>query len=121
VTALGDFYAGLFGNEPGWVDEVRAAGDASGDHLWPLPLHATYRRYIESTFADMKNASTLGQALPVYGAQFLAAFAGDGPWAHVDIAGTAFLQRSRGDYYTDRGATGFGVRLIAELAGRLCR
>jgi leucyl aminopeptidase len=119
VVALGDFYAGLLGNDVGWLQEVRAAGEASGDHAWLLPLHETYRRYIRSTFADMKNASDLRQAGPIYAARFLQEFTGEGPWAHLDIAGTAYLERSRGDYYTAKGATGYGVRLVAALAQRL--
>jgi leucyl aminopeptidase len=119
VIALGDFYAGLLGNDVGWLQEVRAAGEASGDHAWLLPLHETYRRYIRSTFADMKNASDLRQAGPIYAARFLQEFTGEGPWAHLDIAGTAYLERSRGDYYTAKGATGYGVRLVAALAQRL--
>lgn len=115
VIALGDFYAGLIGNDDAWVTAIRAAGEASGDHAWPLPLHETYARLIRSDFADMKNSSTLRQAGPVYAASFLQEFAGEGPWAHLDIAGTAFLGRGRDDYYSGRGATGYGVRLIAEL------
>jgi leucyl aminopeptidase len=119
VTAMGDFYAGLFGNDPDWVEEIRAAAEASGDHAWPLPLHESYRRFIDSQYADMKNSSELKQATPVYAARFLQEFVGEGPWAHLDIAGTAFLERGRGDYYSSAGATGYGVRLLAELAHRL--
>ena len=61
------------------------------------------------------------RASPALAAAFLEEFAGDGPWAHVDMAGPAFLARSRGDYLTQRGGTGYGVRLIAELAERLAR
>jgi leucyl aminopeptidase len=120
VVAIGDFYAGLFGNDAGWIEEVRAAAETSGDHAWPMPIHDTYSRYYQSTFADMKNSSDLRQAQPVYAARFLQEFAGEGPWAHLDIAGTAFLERGRGDVFTSRGATGYGVRLIAELVSRLC-
>jgi len=119
VVAMGDFYAGLFGNDPRWVEEIRAAAEASGDHAWPLPVHESYRRYIESQYADMKNSSELKQATPVYAARFLQEFVGEGPWAHLDIAGTAFLERGRDDYYSSAGATGYGVRLLAELARRL--
>lgn len=119
VVALGDFYAGLMGNDEGWIAEVRAAAESSGDHAWPLPLHDTYRRIYRSTFADMKNSSTWRQAAPIYAAKFLEEFVGEGPWAHLDIAGTAHLSRGRGDYYTSPGATGYGVRLIAALAERL--
>jgi leucyl aminopeptidase len=119
VIAMGDFYAGLFANDETWLGEIRAAAEASGDHAWPFPLHETYRRYIDSTFADMKNSSDLRQGGPILAARFLQEFVGEGPWAHLDIAGTAFLERGRGDYYTRPGATGYGVRLLAELARRL--
>jgi leucyl aminopeptidase len=119
VVAMGDYYAGVFGNDDSWTAEIRAAGEASGDHAWVWPLHGTYRRYIESSFADLKNSSELRQAGPILAARFLQEFVGEGAWAHLDIAGTAYLQRGRGDYYTAAGATGYGVRLLAELAGRL--
>ncbi|HEY2371795.1 MAG TPA: leucyl aminopeptidase [Gaiellaceae bacterium] len=114
--ALGDLYAGFFANDDAWSTRIVAAGDRSGDLVWPFPLHERYRRYVDSTFADMKNGSTLRQGSPVLAAKFLEEFAGEGPWAHVDMAGPGFLERSRGDYYRVPGGTGYGVRLIAELA-----
>src|SRR2546425_1448598 len=117
--ALGDLYGGLFANDDTWRDEILAAGKHSGDHVWPFPLHRRYRRYVESEYADLKNASELKQASPALAAEFLREFAGDGPWAHVDMSGPGFLERSRGDYLTQRGGTGFGVRLIVELAQSL--
>jgi leucyl aminopeptidase len=116
--ALGDLYAGAFANDDAWRDLILEAGRRSGDLVWPMPLHPRYRRYIDSAFADMKNGSTLRQASPALAAEFLHEFAGDGPWCHVDMAGPAFLERSRGDYLRVPGGTGYGVRLIAEL-GRL--
>jgi leucyl aminopeptidase len=116
--ALGDLYAGAFANDEQWRDLIVEAGRRSGDLVWPLPLHPRYRRYIDSAFADMKNGSTLRQGSPALAAEFLHEFAGDGPWCHVDMAGPAFLERSRGDYLRVPGGTGYGVRLIAEL-GRL--
>ena len=117
--ALGDLYAGYFANDDQWSDRIRAAGECSGDLVWPFPLHPRYRRYIDSAFADMKNGSTLRQGSPALAAEFLREFAGEGPWAHVDMAGPGFLDRSRGDYLRVPGGTGFGVRLIAELASSL--
>jgi len=114
--ALGDLYAGFFTNDDEWRDRINAAGERSGDLVWPFPLHARYRRFVDSTYADLKNSSTLRQGSPVLAAKFLEEFAGDGPWAHVDMAGPGFLERSRGDYYRAAGGTGYGVRLIAELA-----
>jgi leucyl aminopeptidase len=121
VVALGDVYAGVFGNDPDWVERVRASGEATGDLVWPWPLHRSYRRYVESPFADLKNSSLMRQGTPVYAAEFLAAFAGDGPWAHVDMAGTGYLERGRNDYYQTLGATGFGVRLLVDLARGLAK
>jgi leucyl aminopeptidase len=122
-VALGDLYAGIFSPDEDWRDQIVAAGEASGDHAWPFPMHPRYRRYVDSSFADMKNSSDLRQAGAVLAAEFLKEFAGDGPgpWAHADIAGPAFLERGRGDYMNQRGGTGYGVRLIVELASRLAR
>ena len=118
-AALGDFYAGVFGNDAGWRDRIVAAGEASGDHAWPLPLHQRFRRYIDSNFADMKNSSILRQGVPVLAAEFLQEFAGEGPWAHIDMAGTGYFRWPRPDYLWQKGGTGYGVRLITELAGTL--
>ncbi len=117
--ALGDLYAGVFVNDDEWRDRILEASRRSGDYAWPFPLHPRYRRYVDSAFADMKNASILRQGSPVLAAEFLHEFAGEGPWAHVDMAGPGFLERSRGDYLTVQGGTGYGVRLIVELARSL--
>src|SRR5919109_4294503 len=117
--ALGDLYAGVFANDDEWRAQVVAAGEASGDHAWPLPLHRRYRHYIDSAFADMKNQSVRRQAIPAYAGEFLQEFVGEGPWAHVDMAGTGFLTWPRPDYLAQKGGTGYGVRLIVELATRL--
>ena len=119
VVALGDLHAGVIGRDQEWIDQLVAAGERSGDHLWQLPLHETYARFIRSDIADMSNSSSLGMAGPSYAGRFLQEFAGDGPWAHLDIAGTADLNRPRGDEFA-RGGTGFGVRLLVELAESLC-
>jgi leucyl aminopeptidase len=119
VVALGDLYAGVFANDAEWRSLIVDAGEASGDHAWPLPLHRRYRRYVDSTYADLKNSSSYREAGPALAAEFLREFAGEGPWAHVDIAGTAFISRARGDYLWQPGGTGYGVRLLVELASRL--
>jgi leucyl aminopeptidase len=117
--ALGDLYAGVFGNDDAWRDQVVAAGNRAGDHAWSWPMHRRYRRLIDSTFADMKNSTVRGQALPVYAAEFLKEFAGEGPWAHIDMAGPGYLRWARPDYFPTPGGTGYGVRLITELARSL--
>jgi leucyl aminopeptidase len=117
--ALGDLYTGVFGSDEGWRDKVVAAGNRSGDHAWPWPMHRRYRRLIDSAFADVKNTSWRGQASPAYAAEFLKEFVGEGPWAHVDMAGPGYIRWPRPDYFPVPGGTGYGVRLIAELARSL--
>jgi leucyl aminopeptidase len=116
--ALGDLYAGWFTNDDDFAAHIDGAAQTSGEHAWRFPLHPRYRRYVDSDFADMKNGSELRQAGAVLAAEFLREFAGEGPWAHFDIAGPAFLSRKRPDYALDQGGTGYGVRLIVELAQR---
>ena len=118
ALALGDFYAGTSRTTTRWSAEILGAARRAATTLWRFPLHPRYRRYVDSTFADMKNSSDLRQGSPVLAAEFLREFAGEGPWAHVDMAGPGFLERSRGDYLRARGGTGYGVRLIVELASR---
>ena len=116
--ALGDLYGGWFSNDEAFAADIDAAAHTSGELAWRFPLHRRYRRYVDSDFADMKNASDLRQGGAVLAAEFLREFAGDGPWAHFDISGPAFLARRRPDYALDQGGTGYGVRLIVELAER---
>ena len=71
------------------------------------------------TYADIKNQSVRGQASPAYAAEFLQEFVGEGPWAHVDMAGPGYIRWPRPDYFPKPGGTGWGVRLIAELARSL--
>ena len=118
-VALGDLYSGWFCNDDDFAAHIDAASHTSGDLAWRFPLHPRYRRYIDSDFADMKNGSDLREGSPVLAAEFLREFAGDGPWAHVDMAGPGYIRRKRPDYALDQGGTGYGVRLIVELAQRL--
>ena len=117
--ALGDLYAGVFGNDEEWRDQVVAAGNRAGDHAWSWPMHRRYRQYVDSTFADLKNSSVKQQAIPAYAAEFLKEFVGEGPWAHIDMAGSGYIRWPRPDYFPEPGGTGYGVRLIAELARSL--
>jgi leucyl aminopeptidase len=114
--ALGDLYAGWFANDDEWAARIDDAAAVSGDLAWRFPLHPRYRRYIDSDFADMKNGSELREGGAVLAAEFLREFSGDGPWAHFDIAGPGYIKRRRPDYALDQGGTGYGVRLIVELA-----
>ncbi len=116
--ALGDLHAGVFGTDPAWRDAVAAAGNAAGDLAWPLPLHQRYEPWLESSVADLRNVAGKPLGFSVFAATFLARFAGDGPWAHVDMLGPALLAEDRGDAF-GTGASGYGVRMLVELATRL--
>jgi leucyl aminopeptidase len=117
-AGMGDLYAGVFAPEESWRDAVVQAGNASGDLAWPWPLHPRYRPLIESTVADLRNTAGKSFGYPIIAATFLQQFAGEGPWAHVDMLGTALLDEDRGDAF-GRGATGYGVRMLVELAARM--
>jgi leucyl aminopeptidase len=117
-AGMGDVYAGVFANDDSWRDAVVEAGNASGDLAWPWPLHPRYRPLIDSTVADLRNTAGKSFGFPIVAATFLQQFAGEGPWAHVDMLGTALLDEDRGDAF-GRGATGYGVRMLVELAARL--
>ncbi|MBV8396473.1 MAG: leucyl aminopeptidase [Actinobacteria bacterium] len=116
-AAMGDMYLGVFANDDDWRDQIVDAGNASGDHAWPWPLPGRYARLLDSQLADIKNTSGRSFGYPIIAAAFLERFAGELPWAHLDIYSVAFLDEDR-DYFA-RGATGAGVRLLAELARRL--
>ena len=117
-AGMGDLYAGVFSSDESWRDEVVRAGNASGDLAWPWPLHPRYRPLLESTVADLRNTAGKGFGYPIVAATFLAQFAGQGPWAHVDMLGPALLDEDRGDAF-GRGASGYGVRMLTELATRM--
>lgn len=89
VIALGHVAAAVLGTDDGLVEELRAAGERSGDRCWPLPLWEDYREQLDSTVADMKNIGGR-PAGTITAAAFLKEFVGDIPWAHLDIAGTAY-------------------------------
>ena len=117
-AGMGDLYAGVFSPDDGWREAVVQAGNASGDLAWPWPLHPRYRPLLDSTVADLRNTAGRSFGYPIVAATFLAQFAGEGPWAHVDMLGPALLDEDRGDAFGP-GATGYGVRMLVELATRL--
>ncbi len=115
VVALGNHASGLMGNDEDLVAEVQAAGEATAERAWPLPLFEEYTEQIKGDTADIKNSGGRGGGALTAGA-FLKEFA-DFPWAHLDIAGTAYGKK--GNAYTTRGATGVPARLLVEfLIGR---
>jgi len=113
VVALGSTYAGLMSNDDAWSDAVFEASKVSGELAWPLPLHDEYADAIKSRYADIMNAVEVRKAGAITAAEFLKRFAGDTPWAHLDIAGMAW---DGGKAYAPKGGNGFGVRLLVELA-----
>ena len=112
VVALGKVTTGLFGSDA-WVELVRAAADRGGERVWPMPLFEDYRDSLKSEIADMINSpGRPGGAITA--AMFLKEFAGTTPWAHLDIAGTAWAEDQRA--WTPKGATGVMIRTLVEVA-----
>lgn len=113
IISLGNEYAGCFANDDGLAEQLLAAGEASGDPLWRLPLSPAYDKLINSPIADIKNVGPRG-AGSITAAQFLKRFVHDGvKWSHLDIAGMVWADKP-GPVW-DKGATGYGVRLLNEL------
>src|SRR5262245_5254982 len=110
--ALGDVYAAILGNNQDWIDAVIAAGKRAGEKLWQLPLTTEYREQIKSEIADIKNVGGR-KAGTITAAYFLREFVDDVPWAHLDIAGTAW--NDNGKPYLSVGPTGVCVRTLVSL------
>lgn len=110
VVSLGHEYAGLFSNNDALASRLKEAGDVTGEKLWRLPLADAYDKDIDSDVADVKNIGSGRGAGSITAAQFLQRFVNDVPWAHLDIAGTAWDKKGRP--LSVKGATAFGVRLL---------
>jgi leucyl aminopeptidase len=113
VVALGSVYAGLMSNDDALAGLLAACGERTGELVWRLPLHAEYAEMVKGRFAQITNRTERREASAITGAEFLHHFAGEVPWAHLDIAGVGDNGRAP---YLDKGGTGFGVRLLTELA-----
>lgn len=114
TLGLSRHYAALFTDDPRLADQLLAAGEASGDQVWSMPLVQSYRRYLESPIADIAQASTDAEvrAGAVMAALYLQRFVGDLSWAHIDMAGPGRAEKERGEHPV--GATGYGARLLAQ-------
>ena len=113
VVALGAQASGLMGNNEDLLSKLQKAGDASGERLWPLPFYDEYKEQVKSTVADIKNVGGKG-AGTITAACFLAHFIEENqPWAHIDIAGTAW--ESGGRPYIPKGSVGVGVRMLCQF------
>jgi leucyl aminopeptidase len=113
LIALGSTYAAAISNDDEFVEDVIAAGAVTGEIAWRLPLHDEYKDLTKGSVADLTNASSKRKAGTIYAASFLEEFVDDKPWVHLDIAGTAW---DVGRAYVGKGPTGYGVRLLVELA-----
>jgi leucyl aminopeptidase len=112
-VALGSTYAGLVANDDELAAAVTRAGEATGELAWRLPLHPEYKELMQGTVADLSNLGKKRKAGTITAASFLEEFVGETPWAHLDIAGSAW---DIGREYVGNGANGFGVRLLVALA-----
>jgi leucyl aminopeptidase len=113
IVALGKVASALFGQPDPWVDVVKRAAQKAGDRVWPMPLYEEYADQLRSEIADMVNSGGR-PAGACTAAMFLKEFAGGLPWAHLDIAGTAWADEAKP--YQPKGASGAAVRTLTELA-----
>jgi leucyl aminopeptidase len=113
VIALGSTYAAVIANDDDLAADVARAGEESGELTWRLPLHPEFKALMKGTVADLSNLASKRKAGTITAASFLEEFVDETPWAHIDIAGTAW---EVGREYTGNDASGFGVRLLVELA-----
>ena len=112
MAALGTLVGAVIGNSQPLVEQVKAAGAASGESIWQLPLETRYRKQLDSEIADISNMGgpTAGA---ITAALFLSEFVAGTPWAHLDIAGT--MKSDSDDSWRPRGATGYGTRLLSDF------
>lgn len=122
VVALGSNAAGLFSNDEELARGIERASEECGERVWRMPLWREYLEDIKSDVADLKNVGVPNVATPIAGAAFLSRFTDGTPWAHIDIAGTAWT-RDEGPKkpYYPKGATGFGIRLVLEYLKGVAR
>lgn len=116
VVTLGDQASGIFSNDDKLSKKLQDAGDETHERLWRLPLFPEYKEALKSKIADLKNSTMERKATSINGAMFIQAFVKETPWAHLDIAGTAYCE-PRG--YNTTPATGVGVRLLFEFFSKL--
>ncbi|HVA34639.1 MAG TPA: leucyl aminopeptidase [Stellaceae bacterium] len=110
IIALGHEHAGLYSNDEKLADQLAASGKATGEMLWRMPLGEAYNKMMDSDAADVKNISGSRDAGSITAATFLERFVNKVPWAHLDIAGTAWASKDKPT--VPKGATAFGVRLL---------
>lgn len=117
LVALGMDIAGLMCNDEPWQRQLQKAAELAGEDLWPLPMHDHFGEQIKSKVADIKNMGTARWGGAITAAKFLQEFVGDVPWAHLDIAGPAFLDSPKP--HLDAGGSGAFVKTLVQLAENL--
>ncbi|MEB3299561.1 MAG: leucyl aminopeptidase [Candidatus Sericytochromatia bacterium] len=115
-VALGTEATGLFTNQPALGEAIRTAGEAVGERCWPMPLWDEHEEFVKSDIADLKNSGGRGQSDGIMAAAMLKAFVHPVPWVHLDIAGTAWADETKG--YRTKGGVGVGIRLLVEALER---
>lgn len=120
VIALGNVFAGFFCKDENLLGKIKDAAETSGERIWQLPLVDDYVDDMKGTYADLSNIGSGKGGGSSQGAAFLSQFVKEGiPWAHFDIAGSAYHTGSRYAYNPDKGASGSAVRLFADLVQSL--
>jgi leucyl aminopeptidase len=114
VVALGSYATGLLSNQDRLARSLESAGRKAGEKVWQLPFWPEYEPGIKGKHGDIKNVGETGEAGAITAAFFLKNFIGEWPWAHLDIAGTAYQTGPMAKSYMGWGATGMGVRLCTQ-------
>ncbi len=113
VVALANVNVGVFGSDQAWTDKLLASAKEAGEKMWQLPMDEEYREFIKGSFADIQNIGSGKGGGSITGAWFIREFAGDTPWIHLDIAGTAWNDDAKP--WLAKGPTGVGVRTLVQL------
>ena len=113
VVALANINVGVFGSDQAWTDKLLASAKATGEKMWQLPMDDEYREFIKGSFADIQNIGSGKGGGSITGAWFIREFAGDTPWIHLDIAGTAWNDDAKP--WLAKGPTGVALRTLVHL------
>jgi leucyl aminopeptidase len=113
VVALANVNVGVFGSDQAWTDKLLASAKAAGEKMWQLPMDDEYREFIKGSFADIQNIGSGKGGGSITGAWFIREFAGDTPWIHLDIAGTAWNDETKP--WLAKGPTGVALRTLVHL------
>ncbi len=113
VVALANINVGVFGSDQAWTDRLLASAKATGEKMWQLPMDDEYREFIKGSFADIQNIGSGKGGGSITGAWFIREFAGDTPWIHLDIAGTAWNDDAKP--WLAKGPTGVALRTLVHL------